>query len=53
MNDQQIVIGIFENKFYSIIAKRELKEAEINANLLKEGGGVTLYLLHQTEVCKF
>jgi hypothetical protein len=49
MNDQQIVIGIFENEFYAIIAKRELKEAGINANILKECGGVFLPLLNQAE----
>ncbi len=49
MNDNKIVIGIFENELYAIIAKRELKEAGINANILKEDGGVTLHLLHQTE----
>ena len=49
MNDNKIVIGIFENELYDIIAKRELKEAGINANILKEDSGVTLHLLHQTE----
>jgi len=49
MNDNKIVIGIFENELYAIIAKRELKEAGINANILKEDGGVTLHLLHPTE----
>ena len=49
MNNHQIVIGIFENEFYAIIAKRELKEAGIKANILKEGGGVFLPLLSQAE----
>lgn len=49
MNDNRIVIGIFENELYTIIAKRDLREAGINANILKEGDGVTLHLLHQAE----
>jgi len=49
MNDHQIIIGIFENEFYAVIAKRELKEAGIKANILKEGGGVFLPLLSQAE----
>jgi len=49
MNDHQIVIGIFENEFYAIIARRELKEAGIKANILKEGGGVFLPLMSQAE----
>lgn len=49
MNDNRIVIGIFENELYPIIAKRDLREAGINANILKEDGGVTLHLLHQAE----
>lgn len=49
MNDNKIVIGIFENELYAIIAARELREAGIKANILKEGGGVTLHLLHQAE----
>jgi len=49
MNDKQVVIGIFENELYAIIAKRDLKAVGINATILKEGGGVTLHLLHQTE----
>jgi hypothetical protein len=52
MNDKHIVIGIFENELYAIIAKRDLREAGIKANILKEGGGVTLHLLHQAEGVK-
>ena len=49
MNDHQIVIGIFENEFYAIIAKRELKEAGIKANIIKEMSGINSYLIQQTE----
>ena len=49
MNNQQVVIGIFENEFYAGIAKRYLREAGIKANILKEGGGVTVQLLSQAE----
>ncbi|MCK9209989.1 MAG: hypothetical protein M0P61_04035 [Ignavibacteriaceae bacterium] len=42
MNDNKIVIGIFENELYAIIAKRELREAGINANILKQVGGIFL-----------
>jgi len=49
VNDHQIVIGIFENEFYAIIAKRELKEAGIKANIIKEMSGINSYLIQQTE----
>ncbi|MCX6175564.1 MAG: hypothetical protein NTZ27_12495 [Ignavibacteriales bacterium] len=49
MNDKKVVIGIFENELYAIIATRELREAGIKANILKDGSNVTSYLLHQTE----
>jgi hypothetical protein len=49
MNSHQIVIGIFENELYAIIAKRDLRAGGIKANLLKEGGGVFLPLMHQAE----
>lgn len=52
MNDHNIVIGIFENELYAIIAKRDLREAGIKANILKEERGVTLHLLHQAEGVK-
>ena len=49
MNNKSVVIGIFENEMYAIIAKRDLREAGIQANILREGGGVTLHLLPQAE----
>ncbi len=49
MNDNKIVLGIFENELYAIIATRELREAGIKANILKDGSSVTSYLLHQAE----
>jgi hypothetical protein len=49
MNSKQVVIGIFENEMYAIITKRDLRSVGIKANILKEGGGVTLNLLNQTE----
>jgi len=49
MNSKQVVIGIFENEMYAIIAKRDLRSVGIKANILKEGGGVTLNLLNQAE----
>jgi len=49
MNSNHIVIGIFENELSALIAKRDLREAGIKANILREGGGVTLRLLSQAE----
>ncbi len=49
MYDNQIVIGIFENEFYATLAKKYLRAAGIKANILKEGGGVSLPLLSQVE----
>jgi|BarGraIncu00222A_1022003.scaffolds.fasta_scaffold99445_1 hypothetical protein len=49
MNSKQVVIGIFENEMYAIIAKRDLRSVGIKANIMKEGGGVTLNLLKQAE----
>lgn len=49
MNDKHIVIGIFENELNAIIAKRDLRQAGIKANILKESSGVTLHLLPQAE----
>ncbi|MCL4547088.1 MAG: hypothetical protein M1495_00785 [Bacteroidetes bacterium] len=49
MNDQKVVIGIFENEFYATVAKKYLRDSGIRANLLKEGGGVSLPLLSQVE----
>jgi hypothetical protein len=45
MGDKQVIIGIFENEMYAIIAKRDLRALGIKANLLKDGGGVTLKLI--------
>jgi hypothetical protein len=49
MNGKQVVIGIFENEMYAVIAKRDLRSVGIKANILKEGGGVTFNLLNQAE----
>jgi len=49
MGDKQVIIGIFENEMYAIIAKRDLRAVGIKANLLKDGGGVTLNLLDLAE----
>jgi hypothetical protein len=49
MNNKQVVIGIFENEMYAIIAKKDLKAVGINANLLKDGGGLPLPLLNQAD----
>jgi hypothetical protein len=49
MNDKQVVIGIFANELYATAVKRDLREAGIKANLLKEGGGVYLPLINQAE----
>lgn len=49
MYDKNVVIGIFENELYAIIAKRDLRQAGIKANILKESGGVTIHLLQQAE----
>ncbi|MCX6168396.1 MAG: hypothetical protein NTX65_03585 [Ignavibacteriales bacterium] len=43
------MIGIFENEFYAIIAKRDLREAGIRANILKKDRGETLHLFNQSE----
>ena len=48
MNCKQIVVGIFENEMYAIIAKRDLRAVGIKASILKEGG-ITLNLPDQTE----
>jgi hypothetical protein len=52
MPEKNVVIGIFENELYAVIAKRNLREAGIKASILKEGGGVTLHLMHQAEGVK-
>jgi hypothetical protein len=52
MDDKQIVIGMFENVLNALIAKRDLRVAGIKASILKEGGGVTLFLKHQAEGVK-
>ena len=49
MNDKQVVIGIFENELCAVVARRDLRFAGIKANIVKEGGGVTLHLLQQAE----
>jgi len=49
MNDNRIVIGIFENEVYAIIAQRDLREAGINANILKQVGGIFLPFLTQDD----
>jgi len=47
MNGKQVVLGIFENEMYAIIAKRDLRAIGIKANILKNGK--TLTLLNQTK----
>ncbi|MCX6150341.1 MAG: hypothetical protein NTX22_07470 [Ignavibacteriales bacterium] len=49
MNGKQIVIGIFENESYALIAKRDLRAVGISAYILKDGGGVFFPLLSQAE----
>jgi hypothetical protein len=49
MNTKHVVVGIFENEMYAIIAKRDLKVVGIRANILKEGGGVFIPLMNQAE----
>jgi predicted transcriptional regulator len=49
MNNHNVVIGIFENELYAIIAKRDLREAGIKANILKKGKGETLHLFNQAD----
>lgn len=52
MNDKHIVIGIFENELYALVAKRDIREAGIKANIFREGGNVILHMLHQAEGVK-
>jgi len=52
MNENSIVIGIFENKFYAILARRELREAGIHANLLQDDYDMVLALMGQEEEVK-
>jgi hypothetical protein len=49
MNDNQVVIGIFENELYAIIAKRDLRTVGIRAKILKSDHGKFLPLLNQAE----
>jgi len=49
MNDNKIVIGIFENELYAIIVKRELRAFGIKANIPKDSSDVFFLLLSQTE----
>jgi len=49
MNYKPVVIGIFENELYALIVKKELRAVGINANILKECGGVFWPLLSQAE----
>ncbi|MFA6598187.1 MAG: hypothetical protein WCS69_10720 [Ignavibacteriaceae bacterium] len=49
MNDNRIVIGIFENELYAIIAQSDLREAGINATILKQVGGIFLPFLTQDD----
>jgi len=46
MNDNKIVVGIFENELNALTAKRDLREAGINANILKQIGGIFLPFLN-------
>jgi len=49
LNGKQVIIGIFENEMYAVIAKRDLRSVGIRANILKEGGGVFLPLMRQAD----
>lgn len=49
MNENKIVIGIFENELYAIIAQNNLREAGINANIRKQFGGIFLPFLKQVD----
>lgn len=49
MNDNHIVIGIFENELYAVIAKRDLRDAGIKAKILREGAAAFLPLLSQID----
>jgi hypothetical protein len=49
MNGKYVVVGIFEDEIYAVIAKRDLRAVGIQANILKEAGGVFLPLMIQAE----
>lgn len=49
MNENKIVIGIFENELYAIIAQNNLREAGINASILKQFGGIFLPFVTQVD----
>jgi hypothetical protein len=49
MNDKPVVIGIFENELYALLVQKELRAVGINANILKECGGVFWPLFSQAE----
>jgi len=52
MNDNRIVIGIFENKIYAILARSELREAGIKANILRDDSDVFAPLMGRDEEVK-
>ena len=52
MNGKHVIIGIFENEMYAVIAKRELRSMGIRANILKEGGGVFIPLINEVDGVK-
>lgn len=49
MNENKIVIGIFENELYAIIAQNNLREAGINAGILRQFDGIFLPFLEQVD----
>ena len=49
MKGPELIGGEFENELYAEIAKRDLRAAGINANILIDGCGVFLPLLSQVE----
>ena len=49
MNGKQVVVGVFENRMYTVIAKRDLRAAGIRANILNAGNGELIRLLHRDE----
>ncbi len=49
MEEQKVIVGEFENELYAAIAKRDLEQAGINANIIKNDADVFMLFSNKSK----
>lgn len=49
MKEQKVIVGEFEDKLYAEVAKRELRAAGINANILRDASNAFILFSNDSD----